>query len=367
MIAQGVLVTLMLLATDIIPLPFIPGGTLPLGWKLVVIYADIFLVYACAQFTRPARLALLGDIVPAPYRAQASGLMEVVLNLSLLIGFSVAPLLYVPFGARWAIASDAASFIVAIFAVLAVRAPEPARSLSSGEKEHWLREFRAGLSFYFRSRVLRTLLVTSVVSLLGAGAINALYVFFLTHNLHAPVSSLGLFTVIFGASLLCGALLGSVFIRHLGLTGIFGPAFLTIGVAIIAISRQTTLATALVFVFFVAFPQGVTNVALTPILLHEAPREMVGRVSSVLETAITLAQVISIATVGALASTTLANFHQTVLGISFGPYDTILLFAGVLGFIAGLYAWWNLRDVKITPPLAATPDGIPASPVGIAE
>lgn len=81
-----------------------------------------------------------------------------------------------------------------------------------------------------------------------------------------------------------------------------------------------------------------TNVALTPILLHEAPCAIAGRLSALLNTAIMLAQVISIATIGALASTTLANFHQTVLKMSFGSYDTIRLLAGVLGLFAGLYA-----------------------------
>lgn len=148
--------------------------------------------------------------------SQASGLMAVVLNLSILLGFSIAPLIFVPFGASWSIAINAITFGIAILAIVMIKAPVSARSVVADEKGHMAREFSVGLRCFFRSRVLRTILMTFVVPLLGAGALNALYDFFLTQNLHAPVSSPGLFTVILGTSLLCGAVMVTILFAALG-------------------------------------------------------------------------------------------------------------------------------------------------------
>src|SRR5579862_2302885 len=58
------IVAALILATGVIPLPFLPGGRLPLAWTLGAIYAIVFLVNTADQFFRPAMMALIGDIVP---------------------------------------------------------------------------------------------------------------------------------------------------------------------------------------------------------------------------------------------------------------------------------------------------------------
>jgi len=349
MIIQGIGVAAVLLATDIVPLPFLAHGVLPLEWKLILIYVAVFFVNSAAQFTRPSRLALMGDIVPEPQQPQASGLLEVVFNLSFIIGYGVAPVMFTVFGARLAIIIDAASFAIAFLAILLVRAPKAARSLSERQRGHVGREFWTGLRFYFGNRVLRTILVGYVLGLLGAGAINALYVFFITQNLHAPVAAVGTFTITFGIGLLIGALAGSFIVRRLGLTRVFWLSFLMVGVTAIALSRQTSLLPTLALSLLMAFPQGISNVALAPLLLREAPRELVGRATAVLESSIMLAQVISIASAGYIASTVLHGFHLTVLGASFGPYDTLVLLAGVMSLIGGVYVMLNLPHSKSAP------------------
>ncbi|MBA2288134.1 MAG: hypothetical protein H0W02_21885, partial [Ktedonobacteraceae bacterium] len=58
-----------------------------------------------------------------------------------------------------------------------------------------------------------------------------------------------------------------------------------------------------------------------------------------------LCSILSAALAGYLASTLLHNFHATVLGLSFGPIDTIFLGMGALVVLGGLYAMANLHDL----------------------
>jgi hypothetical protein len=60
-----------------------------------------------------------------------------------------------------------------------------------------------------------------------------------------------------------------------------------------------------------------------------------------------LAALVSIALAGALVSTVLRGFHAQLLGIRFGPVDTIFSGMGLLALAGGLYARLSLRGVRI--------------------
>ena len=102
--------------------------------------------------------------------------------------------------------------------------------------------------------------------------------------------------------------------------------------------------------------QGPLNVSVMPLLLYVTPRELVGRVSAVLEPGMMLASVASMVIVGVLDSTVLKGFHLTALGMRFGPVDTIYTVVALLMLIAGVYAMFSLRGVKITLASSATSD-----------
>ena len=348
---QAILTAALLLFADLTPLPFVPffpGGHPSLVMKLVALYVVIFLVYGLAQFARAARTALIGDIVAEPDQPQASGLIETVANLSFLIGFGVAPLLFVPFGIGFALAADALSFVAAFLAILALHAPPAAHSVGQGERGNVGREFLAGLRFTLGNLVTRTLLVALVIVLFGSGAINALFVFFVAQDLHAPQAAIGLFPVVLGVGAVLGSLLGGALAKRIGLARIFWGSIVLAGLAAILLSRQTALIPGLVCAFLVGVPNGSLTVALMPLVLRVTPKDMVGRVMTVIEPAVTVAQVASIAIFGTLASTVFANFHANLLGQPFDTYDALILLAGLLCLLAGGFAFASLRHADIS-------------------
>jgi MFS family permease len=360
---QAVLTALLLTIADLVPLPFFPGGRSPLEVKLVAVYAIVFIVYGCAQFTIPARTALIGDLVAEEDRPQASSLFETVANLALLIGSGIAPVLFIPFGIGVALIADALSFVVAFVAILGVKAPPAARSTQRGARSNVGTEFMNGLRFSLGNVVIRTMLVVYALELFGSGAISALLIFFLTQNLHTPQAAIGLFPVVLGAGLVLGSVLGGALARRVGLIRIFWISIFLTGLASIGLSRQVALLPGLVFGFVLGVPNGIMNVALTPLVLLVTPRTMVGRVMTVLEPTMTIAQIASLAIFGTLASTTFSHFHARVLGLTFGTYDTLVLIPGLLCLLAGAFAFANLRNiapinVQITRKLDEAPETI---------
>jgi MFS family permease len=336
----------LLLLVSVVPLPFLPGGRLPIFWQLGAIYAIVFLTSACAQFFNPAQMALIGDIVEEEARARASGLSQVTFSLAILVGPPLAAPVLFAFGVQWTLLVDALSFIVSLLTILAIRPPRRAESAAKPQAQHFLREFAEGIRYYMGSRVLMTILLAAVLVLLGAGALNALDIFFVTQNLHTSASLYGFLSAAGGAGGLLGAVLASVFARRIGVARMFCLALMGLGVFALVYARMTSFAPALVANLLIGFCNAPLDVAFGPLILHAARREFVGRVMAVLLPMMNLASIVSIALAGVLASA-LHDFHAALLGVTFGPIDTIFTGAGVLVVLGGFYAMVNLRGVHL--------------------
>ncbi len=345
-VLRATLITLLLLVS-VVPLPLLPGGRLSTGWQLGVIYGIVFLTSACAQFFNPSQMALIGDIVEERVRARASGLSQATFSLAILVAPPLAAPILFAFGVQWTLLVDALSFVVSFLTILAMRPPQRVESKAEQQAKQFFREFAEGIRFFGSSRVLMTILLAGIVALLGAGAVNALDLFFVTGNLHTDASLYGWLGAAGGAGGLLGAVLASIFAQRIGVARMFWLALIWLGAFALVYARLTSLGPALAINLFIGFSNGPINVAIDPLILHVTKREFVGRVMAVILPAINLASVVSIALAGLLASTLLNGFHTRLLGVTFGPIDTIFTGAGLLVILGGLYAMVNLRGVHL--------------------
>jgi MFS family permease len=363
------LITLLLLVS-VVPLPFLPGGRLPVFWELGAIYVVVFLTSACAQFFNPSQMALIGDIVEERSRARASGMSQMTFSFAILIAPPLAAPVLFAFGVQWTLLADALSFVVSLLTILAIHAPQQAASQPDQQKQHFLREFAEGIRYFGRSRVLMTILLAGIVVLLGAGSFNALDLFFVTQNLHTPASFYGLLGAASGAGALLGAILASLSAQRIGVARMFWASVMALGALALVYARLTSFAPALAVNLLIGFANAPINVAVDPLILHVTRREFVGRVMAVILPMINLASIVSIALAGLLASTLLHGFHATLLGITFGPIDTIFTGAGILVVLGGLYAMVNLRSVRLAGERGyrepAEPAEAPAEPAAVA-
>ncbi len=362
---RAVLIGLLVLATNIIPLPFLPDGRVPLEWQLGMVYGVVFLNTLCSQFFGPARFALIGDVVPEPQRAHAMGISHAAQMIAMIIAPPLAPVLYLALGAQWAIGIDALSFLGSFLLVLAVRAPKSATSRVAGQKPNFLREFFAGLGFVARNRVTSTLVISVVVIMLGASAFNALEIYFALNNLHVTPYLYGFLSTSQGVGAVLGAVIAGALAQRIGLARMVGMSLLLTSVCILVYARMTSFAPALALAAFGGVFQAALNVAVGPLILRVTPRAFVGRVMATINPTTGLAQILGTILAGYLASKVLPDFHQQVLGMQFGTFDTILT-GGALLCIAGsifTIARLGFRDPAPVEPSqaesAATPDAEP--------
>jgi MFS family permease len=233
---QAALAALLMLPAARVGLPLLGRPHLPLGWLLAVTYADIALITSCAQFFLPAQLALIKDIVPAgsptggsPRQDQALEMTQAIQALGVVIGPPVAAALVFGLGVQWALLANVLSFVVSFAAATAISAPPAASSLGPGEVGHFSREFLAGVGYVLGHRVLRTILVSEILTWLGFGCLQTLGYFFITGNLHAPPSAYGWLGAVFGFGAIAGGVLVTIFGRRLGLARVLWLALVTSG------------------------------------------------------------------------------------------------------------------------------------------
>jgi MFS family permease len=342
---QAIFAALLVLPTGRIPLPFGASGHLPVWWALTVTYADVALINICAQFFTPAQFALIKDIVPEARQDQALETSQAIQGLAVIIGPPVAAALVFGIGVQWALLLNALSFVVVYLAVLTIQAPPSASSLAPGEAGHFSREFLAGLNYVVKQTVLRTILISEVLTWLGFGALQALGYFFITQNLHAPAREYGYLGADFGVGSIVGALLVTFIGQRIGLARIMWVSLVTSGAFVIVLSHLTSFYLALVAAFLFGVTATAIIVTAGPLALHGTAREFVGRVTAVINPLGRLAALVSVVLAGSLVSTALRGFHATMLGLTFGPVDTVFTGMGLLAVAGGIYARINLDSL----------------------
>ena len=341
---QGIFAVLLVLPAADFSLPLIGHVQLPLFWRLGVLYIDVALLSTFAQFFIPAQLALIKDIVPQERQDHALETFQAIQGLAVIIGPPIAAALVFGLGVIWALILNALSFVVVFLASAAIEAPPAAHSVAAGETSHFSREFLDGLGYVASHVVLRTILIAEMLVWLGFGALQSLGYFFITGNLHAPASDYGLFGADFGVGAIMGAVLVTIIGHRIGLARMLWMAMVTSGLFVIVMSHLTSFGFALGAAFFFGVSTTAVLVTAGPLTLDSTSREFVGRVTAVINPVGRLAALISVALAGSLVSTVLHGFHASILGITFGPVDTVFTGLGVLAVIGGLYTRVSLRD-----------------------
>ncbi len=332
---------------------------IPVGAQLAILYAVLAACSCFAEFFDPSRLAVIGAIVPVDRQPQASAHLSASASMAQIIGPPIAAPLLVTLGVQWALIVNAASFAVSFSCVRAISVPieaPPDEHVSEG----FAAEFKTGLKFFIRNRVLLALGIGIVIAMLGNGAINSLAVFFVPHNLHVAASWLGTVIGAVGIGAVMGALLTGMIVKRIKPAQLFWISLIICGVSLIALSRTGTLGFAIAAAGLIGVGSGVLNSVMSPMILSTTPSNLLGRVSAVLSPVQQLASIVSMVLAGVLASTILRGFHAEVLGLHFGQYDTAFFAGGLLFVLGGVAAIALLRKDK-TPAPAETP--IAADPV----
>lgn len=337
----------------LLPLPLV-GAAVPVWLRLGALFVAVGATAICTALFNPAQLAMMGDVVEDGQRARAASALQVGFSAALIVGPALGAPLYFALGVDSALTLNALSYLASFVAVRAIRHRAPLGAAPSGPAGVG-GQLLSGIGFVARHPTLRTLLGTTFVVGCGAGALNALGIFFVVDNLHAPAAWYGLYYTSLAAGVLASAFAVGWLGTRFGPVRLYRGSLLGAGLLILLLSRQTAFAPAAAVIFLIGIANAGLNVATVPILLSSTPPGMVGRVGALLNPLASGAQLGSVALASYLASTALHGLHAHFLGGELGTFDAIFGGAGILVTIAALCA------------LVALPAGAPETSERVAE
>lgn len=177
------------------------------------------------------------------------------------------------------------------------------------------------------------------------GVLNALGIFFVVQNLHVSPGLYGILGTASGVGLALGGVLATLFAQRIGLKRSFCLALVIEGVLVLIYARLTSFAIAMLVTVLIGMSVAFIGVTSSPMILSATPKNLTGRVMSILNPSLNLSLMVSSTLAGFLDSTVLRNFHLSAFGMIIGPIDTLLTFTGVLAVVGGIWAMVNLRGI----------------------
>lgn len=308
-------------------------------------FVALLLVASGQQFFLPARTVVVADLVSEAQHAAAYGSLQQAQYLGQIVGPALAAPLYVALGPIGAILLDVLSFLLSLLSLLLVRVPT--QQVGESQPLGFWSELQAGWRFFVTNRVLVTLLSTGMLFMFGGMAYNSFEYLYGVENLHVPGAWLGLYVACFGIGVVGGLPLMVALARRFSEVEVLWLCLIGHGLALLVLSRMTSVLPGMLCVLVMGVTQASVFVTVRPLTVLVTPRPLIGRVMAFEGTMITVASLVGGALASTLASTALANFHARLLGMTFGPLDTLLAAAGLLIAAGGIYARLTLyRAVK---------------------
>ena len=280
----------------------------------------------------PAGRSAVPALVHGDDLLQANAWMGTSLNLQVALGTLLGGTLVAAIGVRGALAFDAVSF--AVSALLLVGLP-PLRSTSTAMPAGFLAVGREGLSFAWRTRVVRRFLIVLFLGVAFAAVDNVALVFLVRETLGGGPVAFGLVSAAFGVGMISASLGLSIRRTSVAVTTLLIVAWLASGFGTVATGLAPLIAVAALAQAVGGFGNGLENIAADTLIQRAVPREMLGRVFGLVTTAAFGGSTLAYAAGGPLLDLTSPR--------------AVFLFAGAGILAVTAYLWFALRD-------AASPD-----------
>lgn len=308
----------------------------PVAWM----YVALGLGAVAGVLGRPARLAMMPQLVPPEMFASAVAWRMSVSQISTVIGPAVGGLICawsVP--AAYFISAGGAAALVCCLAGLHVR-PSAVRT---GPRPSPLASLAEGFAFLWRTRMLLAIMALDMFAVLLGGAVYLLPVF-AKDILHVGAAGLGLLRAAPGVGALCMALVLAHLppMKRAGRNLLLAVAGFGAATIVFGLSRSFWLSMAMLCLTG-AF-DNVSVVVRHTLVQMLTPDEMRGRVSAVKSVFIGSSNEL-----GGLESGVVAHFWGPVVSVVSGGIGTILVVCGATGLVPPLRRLGALDEARPEP------------------
>jgi len=257
-----------------------------------------FLASSFSVFFYPARTALLPVMVPEDQLMTANGWMQMGNTIAKLTGPVLAGIVVSQWGSDVAFGIDAASFLVSAALLVAIRGLATRVAKNAKESQSTWEGIKEGIRYATGSRLLQGVTMGISIAMLGLGAVNVLFVPFLRHIFQAPIEALGGLEAAQGAGMFVGGLLIGTLGKRLRPLLVAVLAMLLLGISVGLFGFAPAYTYAFILLPLAGFTLPPINASLQTMLQRGVPNEILGRAGSVMDMAISIANLFSMGVAG---------------------------------------------------------------------
>jgi len=313
--------------------------------QIWIFYVGAFLISTLSVFFIPARDAMLPLMVSEEELPAANGLNQVTRTAAFLAGPALAGFTIGLLGDSVAWIVDSVSYVISAGLILGI-----SRKLgqvgATGPAENQIGvvwgELREGVSFLFSSRLYTGIMATLSVAMLGAGAINVLWVPMLQRYHGIGPEGLGMVDSAQGIGMAVGGVLTGWIASQLRLRWIAAICAFIIGAMITMTGATPIFWPILIFSLVLGFALTPLNAVLATAMQQGSPDQLRGRVMGGFNSVIGVASLLSMG---------VASLLGEVIALR-----TIYIASGLLVTLSGLLAvWWIREPEPATAPAISSP------------
>lgn len=296
--------------------------------QLWLVYVLAFAQAAVGTFFAPARMAFTRTLLPPQGLMAANSLMQTSAVLAGVAGAALSGVLVGVTGTYGlAFGIDSVTFILSFLLIAWIRLPAaqtsgtPVPEVPPGVRQIW-RELVDGLRVIVQTRVLAGVLVVSAVIMLGVGAVNVLFVPFLSNVLQVPTLWFGAVEASQVLGMIIGGTMAAVIMTRFKPTRVIALGAIGLGAMVGALSLASNVGHVVLILFIVGLLVAPLQAAASTLMQTSVPLTLLGRAASSLNTLVTTSSLISMAFAGAFGD---------VIGIR-----NVFLIGGALAILGGL-------------------------------
>jgi len=308
--------------------------------QIYIFYLVGFLLSSVSVFFWPAKSAMIPRIVKGGDRLlTANALSQTVRVVGLLVGPALAGFAIGWFGTSVAFVADSLTYVISAVAIITIKTSGSTvdeERVSLGMVWHRLAD---GFSFTMRDSTLVGIVVTLLVALLGVGAIEVLFVPYLQGEFGVGAEGLGFVQTTQGLGMLVGSVLLGYLATRYRLTRIIAWSTSMLGFAVTVCGLVSHFLLIPLCTFVAGLSLAPLNAALSTLMQRTVPDDKLGRVSSVVDTTMTLSYLLSMGGAASLGD---------ALGIR-----AVFVGAGLVTALSALPALIMMKEPEI-PSLEAT-------------
>lgn len=250
------------------------------SWHMV--YFATFVSAILSQFSQPSAMKLFKKHIPAEQLQSAMALFQSLVAIFMVLGPSLGIISYQRFGIEVSIGIMGIAFILSAVVLFRIPKDEAIDIEVKENKAHFMTELKEGLSYVWRSTVLKSLGGTFALAGIAVGLVQTLGIFIVIERLGQPKEFLQFMLMVNGVAMLVGGGLVMTVAKKVAPQKLLALGMCISAFTMVGIGYSTSIPLTLVLQFISGLGFPLIQIGISTMILQWTEESFIGRVNGVL-------------------------------------------------------------------------------------